>query len=152
MRNMGQSDMTLRELTKTVKNDDTLCIKDYAGNIIIKDTKFDIIPSEYLDLPIIKYHEYGTRFCGKELPKGYEVFISTIDMKAVTEIKDISDAFASFLNSFENYNPEDVAIICRTILEEHTRGFKGKHLVERCFLGFTCDLPERDSVKFREVD
>ena len=64
--------MTLRELTKTVKNDDTLCIKDYAGNIIIKDTKFDIIPSEYLDMPIIKYHEYGTRFCGKELPKGYE--------------------------------------------------------------------------------
>lgn len=144
--------MTLRELTKTVKNDDTLCIKDYAGNIIIDDTKFDIIPSEYLDMPIIKYNEYGTRFCGKELLRGYEVFISTIDMKAVKEIKDISDSFAAFLNSFENYRPEDVAIICRTILEERTHSFEGKHLVEHCFLGFICDLPERDSVKFREVD
>lgn len=143
--------MTLRELAKTVKSDDTLCIKDYAGNIIIEDTKFDIIPSEYLDMPIIKYNEYGTRFCGKELPKGYEVFISIIDMTAVQEIKDISDGFAAFLNSFENYRPEDVAIICRTILEEQTHSFKGRHLVEPCFLGFTCDLPERDSVKFREV-
>ena len=144
--------MTLQELAKTVKNEDTLCIKDYAGNIIIEDTKFDIIPSEYLDMPIIKYNEYGTRFCGKELPKGYEVFISTIDMKAVKAIKDISDGFASFLNSFENYRPEDVAIICRTILEEQTHSFKGKHLVEPCFLGFICDLPGRDLVKFSEVD
>lgn len=144
--------MTLRELTKTVKSDDTLCIKDYAGNIIIEDTKFDIIPSEYLDMPIIKYHEYGTRFCGKELPKGYEVFISTIDMKTVKAIKDISDSFVTFLNSFENYRPEDVAIICRMILEEQTYGFKGKHLVEPCFLGFICDLPEHDSVKFSEVN
>ena len=144
--------MTLRELTKTVKKDDTLCIKDYAGNIIIKDTKFDDIPSEYLDTPIIKYNEYGTRFCGKELPKGYEVFISTIDMETVKAIKDISDGFATFLNSFENYRPEDVAIVCRTLLEEKTRGFDGNHLVEHCFLGFTCDLPERDSVKFIEVD
>lgn len=144
--------MTLRELSKTVKSNDTLCIKDYAGNIIIEDTKFDIIPSDYLDMPIIKYNEYGTRFCGKILPKGYEVFISTIDMKAVDEIKDISDDFATFLDSFENYRPEDVAIICRTILEERTHGFKGKHLVEPCFLGFICDLPERDSVKFSEVD
>lgn len=144
--------MTLRELAKTVKSDDTLCIKDYAGNIIIKDTKFDIVPSEYLDMPIIKYHEYGTRFCGKELPKGYEVFISTIDMKTVKAIQDISDGFATFLNSFEDYSPEDVAIICRTILEEHTCGFIGKRLVERSFLGFTCNLPERDSVKFSEVN
>lgn len=144
--------MTLRELTKTVKNDDTLCIKDYAGNILIKDTKFDTIPSEYFDMPIIKYHEYGTRFYGKELPKGYEVFISTIDMKTVKAIKDISDSFATFLNSFDNYSAEDVAIVCRTLLEEHTKGFDDNHLVERCFLGFTCDLPERDSVKFREVN
>ena len=144
--------MTLRELAKTVKSDDTLCIKDYAGNIIIEDTKFDIIPAEYLDVPIIKYNEYGTRFCGKELPKGYEVFISTIDMKTVKAIKDISDGFATFLNSFENYSPEDVAIICRTILEEQTHGFKGKHLVEHCFLGFTSDLPECDLVKFSEVN
>ena len=144
--------MTLRELTKTVKNDDTLCIKDYAGNIIIEDTKFDTIPSEYLDMSIIKYNVYGTRFCGKELPEGYEVFISTIDMEAVKEIKDISDGFATFLNSFENYRPEDVAIVCRTILEEHTHGFTDTHLVEPCFLGFICDLPQRDSVKFSEVD
>lgn len=144
--------MTLRELAKTIKSDDTLCIKDYADNIIIEDTKFDTIPSEYLDMPIIKYNAYGTRFCGKELPKGYEVFISTIDMKAVKEIKDISEGFATFLNSFENYRPEDVAIVCRTILEEHTHNFKGKHLVEPCFLGFICDLPKRDSVKFSEVD
>lgn len=144
--------MTLRELTKTAKNNDILCIKDYAGNIVVEDTKFDTIPSEYLDVPIIKYHEYGTRFCGKELPKGYEVFISTIDMKTVKAIKDISDGFATFLNSFENYSPEDVAIICRTLLEEKTEGFEGNHLVERCFLGFTCNLPERDSVKFSEVN
>lgn len=144
--------MTLRELAKTVKSDDTLCIKDYAGNIIIEDTKFDIIPAEYLDMPIIKYNEYGTRFCGKELPKGYEVFISTIDMKTVKAIKDISDGFATFLNSFENYSPEDVAIICRTLLEEKTESFEGDHLVEPCFLGFTCNLPERDSVKFSEVN
>lgn len=144
--------MTLRALAKTVKNDGTLCVRDYAGNILIEDTKFDAIPSEYLDMPIIKYNEYGTRFCGKELPKGYEVFISTIDMEAVKEIKDISDGFATFLNSFENYRPEDVAIVCRTILEEQTHGFKGKHLVEHCFLGFICDLPKRDSVKFSEVD
>lgn len=144
--------MTLRELTKTVKNNDTLCIKDYAGNIVVEDTKFDTVPSEYLDVPIIKYNEYGTRFCGKELPKGYEVFISTIDMKTVKAIKDISDGFATFLNSFENYSPEDVAIICRTLLEEKTEGFEGNHLVERCFLGFTCNLPERDSVKFSKVD
>ena len=144
--------MTLRELTKTVKNGDTLCIKDYAGNIIIEDTKFDAILSECLDMPIVKYNEYGTRFFSNELPKGYEVFISTIDMEAVQEIKDISDGFASFLNSFENYRPADVAVVCRTILEEHTHNFKGKHLVEPCFLGFTCDLPERDSVKFSEVD
>lgn len=144
--------MTLRELTKTVKNNDTLCIKDYAGNIVVEDTKFDTVPSEYLDVPIIKYNEYGTRFCGKELPKGYEVFISTIDMNTVKAIKDISDGFATFLNSFENYSPEDVAIICRTLLEEQTKGFDGDHLVESCFLGFTCNLPERDSVKFSEVD
>ena len=144
--------MTLRELAKTVKNDDTLCIKDYAGNILIEDTKFNAIPSEYLDMPIIKYNVYGTRLCGKELPNGYEVFISTIDMEAVKEIKDISDGFATFLNSFKNYSPVDVAIVCRTILEEHTLGFKGKHLVEHCFLGFTYDLPKRDSVKFSEVD
>ena len=144
--------MTLRELAKTVKSDDTLCIKDYAGNTIIKDTKFDIIPSEYLDIPIIKYTEYGTRFCGKELPDGYEVFISTINMKTVKVIKDISDGFATFLSSFENYKPEDVAIVCRTLLEEQTHGFKGKHLVEPCFLGFTCGLPKRDLVKFSEVD
>ena len=144
--------MTLRELAKTVKNDDTLCIKDYAGNILIKDTKFDTIPSEYLDMPIIKYNEYGTRFCGKELPKGYEVFISILDMKTVKAIKDISDGFATFLNSFDNYSAEDVAIVCRTLLEEQTKGFDGNHLVEPCFLGFICDLPERDLVKFSEVD
>lgn len=144
--------MTLRELAKTVKNDDTLCIKDYASNIIIEDTKFDFIPPEYLDMPIIKYNEYGTGFCGKELPKGYEVFISTINMKTVEAIKDISDGFATFLNSFENYSPEDVAIICRTLLEEKTEGFEGNHLVEPSFLGFTCNLPERDLVKFSEVD
>lgn len=144
--------MTLRELVKTVESDDTLCIKDYAGNIIIENTKFDAIPSEYLDMPIIQYYVYGTRFCGKELPKGYEVFISTIDMEAVQAIKLISDGFATFLNSFENYSPKDVAIVCRTILEEHTRGFSGKHLVEPCFLGFPYGLPERDLVKFREVN
>lgn len=144
--------MTLRELTKTVKNDDTLCIKDHAGNIIIKYTKFDTIPSEYLDMTIIKYREYETRFCGKKLPDGYEVFLSTIDMKTVNAIKDISDGFASFLNSFENYSPEDVAIVCRTLLEEQTHGYEGKHLVEPCFLGFTFDLPERNSVKFKEVN
>lgn len=143
--------MTLRELLKTIENDDTLCIKDYAGNIIIKDKKY-VIPPEYLDMPIIKFNIYGTRFCGKELPKGYEVFISAINMKTVMAIKDISDGFASFLNSFDNYKPEDVATICRTILEEQTHGFEGEHLVEPCFLGFTCDLPERNSVKFREVN
>jgi len=142
--------MTLRELTETVKNEDKLCIKDYAGNILIKDIKFDTISAEYLDMPIIKYNEYGTRVCGEELPKGYEVFISTVDMETVKAIKDISDGFATFLNSFKNYRPVDVAIVCRTLLEEQTHGFKGKHLVESCFLGFTCDLPEHDSVRFSE--
>ncbi len=144
--------MTLRELAKTVKNDGTLCIKDYAGNILIKDTKFDNIPSKYFDIPIIKYNVYGTRFCSKELPKGYEVFISTIDITTVKAIKDISDGFAAFLNSFDNYSAEDVAIVCRTLLEERTKGFDGSRLVEPCFLGFIGDLLDRNSVKFRKLN
>lgn len=145
--------MTLRELAKTFKDDGTWRIRDYAGNIIINATKFDAIPSEYLDMPVIKGIEYGTRYCSEELPKGYEVFISTIDIEAVKEIEDVADHFASFLNSFENYRPEDVAITCRMILEERTHGFKGKHLVEPRFLGFTCDLPVRDDlIKFSEVE
>ena len=139
--------MTLRELQKKVGKSDSVCIKDYANNIIIEDTKFELIPKEYLDVPVVKYNVYETQFCGKEQPKGYEVFLATIDSDTINAIKVISEKFKMFLNSFDDYRPIDVAIICKTLLEEHTKDFEGKKLIGTS-LHLYCELPKRDSVEF----
>jgi hypothetical protein len=143
--------MNLRQLITEVNKESVVCIRDYASNIIVKEAKFKDIPKDYLDIPVLECFEYGTSICGKTVYKSYEVYLSTINSEIIDEIKLISKKFNEFIRSFDNYRPVDVAITCRTLLEEQTEEFEGIRLIGRplCLYEYP-ELPKRSSVKFSE--
>lgn len=144
--------MTLKEYLDTTNfgKKDKIGLRDHAGNILVDVTTRSKLPKKYYKMTIRKGFLHEDYWGGEPLPKLHELWLETIDHEMIEHRERVANAFCNFLYSFgEDYKPEDVAIICRRLLEERTDGFDGNSVVYSS-LCFRYSLPKDDGIRWRE--
>ena len=141
--------MTLKEYLDTTNfgKKDKIGLRDHAGNILVDVTTRSKLPKKYHKMTVRKGFLHEDYWEGEPLPKIHELWLETIDHELIEHRERIANAFTNFIYSFkEDYEPEQVAILCREILEEHTKGYNGKNIVfSSSFLRYP--LPKREDLK-----
>ena len=141
--------MTLKEYLDTTKfgKKDKIGLRDHAGNVLVDITVRSKLPKKYYKLTIRKGFLHEDYWEGKPLPKIHELWLETIDHETIEHLEKITDAFRKFIYSLgEDYEPEEVALICREVLEEHSKGYSGKNIVFTS-LWFRYPLPEGEVLR-----